>query len=373
MNFRYTKEHLDYLRSGFQSMQVPELTSAFNEAFSLLKTEKAIKSALSNNRITCGRPPGNPKGKFLSFTDEQGQFIKDNYAGLSLAELRARLNNQFGINKTHQQVRSFTKNHHIRSGSTGQFSKGHKSWNKGTKGLVKSNSGSFRKGNTPISRKPIGSERICTQYGYVLIKVAEPNPYNGQPTRYRSKHVVVWEQEHGPVPAGMVVSFIDGNQLNSAIENLELISRAELLYLNKNGYKDLPGELKPSMRALAKLQAKRFSLLSAGDMPRNMSFALTTDQFKARTKTVTRRLGWGFLKPGDTVMGCRKCMGLKPGEKLERLGLIRILNVRREPLSRMFTEHTYGLMETTKEGFPEMGTLDFIDMLALQENLWVEI
>ena len=48
-------------------------------------------------------------------------------------------------------------------------------------------------------------------------------------------------------------------------------------------------------------------------MARNMSFALTTEQFKARTKTVTRRFGWWFLKPGDVVRGVEKAMGLKPG------------------------------------------------------------
>ena len=34
---------------------------------------------------------------------------------------------------------------------------------------------------------------------------------------------------------------------------------------------------------------------------RHMSFALTTKQIKSRTKTVTRRLGWTFLKPGDLI------------------------------------------------------------------------
>jgi len=99
-------------------------------------------------------------------------------------------------------------------------------------------------------------------------------------------------------------------------------------------------------------------------MPRNMSFALTTEQFKNRTKTVTRRKGWKFLKPGDVVMGCMKCMGLKPGEKLERLGLIRINDVRREPLYRMFEKHGYGLADTTREGFPSMGVLEFMDMFC---------
>ena len=36
-------------------------------------------------------------------------------------------------------------------------------------------------------------------------------------------------------------------------------------------------------------------------MPRNMSFSMTTGPFRARTKTVTRRFGWWFLKPGDVV------------------------------------------------------------------------
>ncbi len=47
---------------------------------------------------------------------------------------------------------------------------------------------------------------------------------------------------------------------------------------------------------------------------RNISFSLTERQFMDKSKTVTRRLGWKFLKPGDRLMGCRKCMGLKPGD-----------------------------------------------------------
>lgn len=68
-------------------------------------------------------------------------------------------------------------------------------------------------------------------------------------------------------------------------------------------------------------------------MPRNMSFAMTTGQFKARTKTVTRRFGWWFLKPGDVVRGVEKAMGLKKGEKVKALSLIRIVAARPEPLN----------------------------------------
>lgn len=91
-------------------------------------------------------------------------------------------------------------------------------------------------------------------------------------------------------------------------------------------------------------------------MPRNISFALTTKQFKARTKTVTRRMGWLHVKVGDALCGVVKCQGLKPGEKIERLGMIRVTDVRREPLRRMTDDLDYGFAETDREGFPT-GTL----------------
>lgn len=94
-------------------------------------------------------------------------------------------------------------------------------------------------------------------------------------------------------------------------------------------------------------------------MPRNMSFSLTAEQFKSRTKTVTRRAGWQFLKVGDVVQGCKKCMGLKPGEKLERLGLIKIVDVRREPLNSITID------DVVKEGFPNYMVSDFIRMFCL--------
>lgn len=101
-------------------------------------------------------------------------------------------------------------------------------------------------------------------------------------------------------------------------------------------------------------------------MPRNISFALTTEQFKNRTKTVTRRCGWKFLQPGDILTGCVKCMGLKPGETIERLGQIRIVDVRRESLFDLVADLSgnYGRTEATKEGFPEMDGPDFVEMFC---------
>lgn len=100
-------------------------------------------------------------------------------------------------------------------------------------------------------------------------------------------------------------------------------------------------------------------------MPRNMSFALTTEQIRQRTKTVTRRLGWQFLKPGDVLTACVKCMGLKPGEPIKRLGHIRVVSVRRELLARMAAKaESYGDTEARLEGFPDMTGEQFVQMFC---------
>jgi len=97
---------------------------------------------------------------------------------------------------------------------------------------------------------------------------------------------------------------------------------------------------------------------------RNMSFAMTTEQVQDGTKTVTRRLGWLNTKPGDVIRPVRKCMGLKPGEKIESLRApVRVVSVRREQLQHMMLG-AYGDMECRREGFPHMTPYDFIKLFC---------
>lgn len=93
-------------------------------------------------------------------------------------------------------------------------------------------------------------------------------------------------------------------------------------------------------------------------MPRNMSFMLTKKQVRNRTKTVTRRIGWAFLKPGDVVNAVEQGMGLKKGEKVKRICQIWIMTTRWEPLSQIDHE------ECAKEGFLGMSPQDFINMFC---------
>ena len=101
-------------------------------------------------------------------------------------------------------------------------------------------------------------------------------------------------------------------------------------------------------------------------MPRNMSFSMTTDAIRDRSKTVTRRLGWYFLKPGDLLWACEKCMGLKKGEKVKRLALIRVVSVTGEPLNKIIQ---HGQEECDREGFPHLTPIGFIHMFIAANDL----
>lgn len=90
---------------------------------------------------------------------------------------------------------------------------------------------------------------------------------------------------------------------------------------------------------------------------RNISFALTTEQVRTRTKTVTRRLGWKDLKPGTLLQPVEKAQGLKKGEKLQKIsGPIRVVNVSRAPLRSISAQDIHG------EGFPQMTYREFVTM-----------
>jgi hypothetical protein len=93
-----------------------------------------------------------------------------------------------------------------------------------------------------------------------------------------------------------------------------------------------------------------------------MSVAFTEQAVRDRTKTVTRRKGWWedkngrrIIHPGDRITLCRKVMGRKKGEPLERLAEVEVYHVRREPIDDLWTGNTdYGQREMAAEGFPGM-------------------
>lgn len=128
-------------------------------------------------------------------------------------------------------------------GLSTQFRKGQTPWNKGTHYVAGGRSADTRfkpgdrHGVAVKLYKPIGSERISKD-GYLERKINDDLPLQ---KRWRAVHLIEWEAINGPLPAGHAIAFKDGDKTNRAPDNLELITRAELM--RRNTYHQYPKEI----------------------------------------------------------------------------------------------------------------------------------
>lgn len=157
---------------------------------------------------------------------EERDYLREITPGRSYAQITEMFNAKFENRITIVQVKTFIKNNKLKTGRTGYFEKGNTPHNKGKKRWWAGGEAAwFKKGNTPHNHKPVGSTRV-TKYGYTKIKTAEPN-------KWRMLHAVIWENANGSAPKGHVVIFADGDRQNITLNNLILVSRAQLAMINK--------------------------------------------------------------------------------------------------------------------------------------------
>jgi hypothetical protein len=95
--------------------------------------------------------------------------------------------------------------------------------------------------------RPIGTERISKD-GYLERKVNDDLPLQA---RWRAVHLIVWEAANGPLPAGHAIAFKNGDKSDRRLENLELITRGDLM--RRNTIHNYPPEVKQTVRAVASL------------------------------------------------------------------------------------------------------------------------
>ena len=183
----------------------------------------------------------------MEFSDEIINFMRENAKGKSNIELTEMVNKRFNSDFSVQQIEGVKARKKILSGLTGQFEKGNIPWNKGKKGWYATGTEKtrFKKGNMPVQHRKVGSERI-TKDGYIEVKVEEPN-------KWRLKHIVVYEQNRGVVPKGYAVIFLDGNKKNTDISNLKLVTRSELLIMNRHNLFTGDSKLNDAAINIAKL------------------------------------------------------------------------------------------------------------------------
>jgi len=106
-----------------------------------------------------------------------------------------------------------------------QFKKGEDPWNKGVKGIRHSLETEFHEDEYVGEKHPSwkGGIQITKRDGAFLWTG------NGQRVRKARK---VYEETYGSIPAGYIIYHIDGNNFNDDPQNLEAISRAELVRRN---------------------------------------------------------------------------------------------------------------------------------------------
>ena len=154
------------------------------------------------------------------WTDEEKEYLKEIVKGHTYNELKELMSKKFKFDYTINQIKGALNRYKLNTGLTGRFKKGNVPANKGKKGLTGANKGSFYKGQPPINFREVGSERV-TKDGYTEVKVKNPDVW-------RLKHSVIWEKEYGPVPKGYAIMFADGNKQNFNIDNLLLVTKAQL-------------------------------------------------------------------------------------------------------------------------------------------------
>jgi hypothetical protein len=152
-----------------------------------------------------------------------------------------------------------------RVGAAFQFKKGHVPANKGMRrpgwapGRMKQTQ--FRKGERrgAAARNwvPLGTIRADCE-GYLRIKVREHRDGehsgfgNTQVWPFLQRHV--WQEQRGPIPPGHAIVFRNGKPSDCDIQNLECISRGELM--RRNTIHNLPPQLKATILTLGKLKRR---------------------------------------------------------------------------------------------------------------------
>jgi hypothetical protein len=124
----------------------------------------------------------------------------------------------------------------------------------------------FQKGHLPHNTRYLGHERL-TKDGYVEISIAETNPHTGYCRRYVLKHRHLWEQQHGPVPAGHILKCLDGNRRHTDSSNWIALPRGLLPFMNghRGPHYDSAGPaVKPAILTLARLKQARFAKFNQG-------------------------------------------------------------------------------------------------------------
>lgn len=186
------------------------------------------------------------------YTTSEIEYLGEITPGRTNKEITEMFNQKFNLDLSKKAISATRKRFRFLTGSNGQFEKGRIPINKGKKKYWKGGEETqFKVGHRPHNWVPIGSERI-TKDGYVQIKIQEGKFQKN----WKGKHILIWEEHNGPVPEGHNVIFGDGDKRNFDLNNLILVSKKQMLGLNRNNLIQKDAELTRIGIVIADLNSK---------------------------------------------------------------------------------------------------------------------
>jgi hypothetical protein len=209
-----------------------------------------------------------PGGEIVIWTKEAVALLRKRYPDTLTADLARTLNRssrsvyekaaQLGIKKSAEFFSSSKagRTDGVR-GSATRFQKGLVPWNKGLKGYTAGGRSAetrfkpgHRTGRAHQLYRPIGAERISKD-GYLERKIHDGLPMQ---SRWRAVHILLWEKHHGALPKGHAVVFRNSDKADIRIENLDLVTRNQLMRLNS--YHNYPKDIAQAIQLRGALNRK---------------------------------------------------------------------------------------------------------------------
>ena len=194
----YTPEMIEFLRENAPGQSIETIAELFNNRFNENKTTRAVRGAMCRYNIAY-------KKHCMNYTPEMIDFLREialnNYIETIIDLFNKKFNTNVLINL--EQIMSY---YNI----------------------------AYKKHIFKRECKQVGTESSENNIIYIKISNDGGKAHRRRGT-WKQKHVLLWENEHGPVPDGYRVMFLDKNRLNYELDNLELVSLKEFLLLNRFG------------------------------------------------------------------------------------------------------------------------------------------
>jgi hypothetical protein len=182
----FSVEQQKLVKEHYGNMPLRAIADALNKKFGTSFTLWSVRHYCESSGIY--------RKKNAAHTPEMLQFLKDNIKGKKHKELTKLFNKYFGVNLSCSNIRQFLSKYKVTH---------HTKWG----GQIK---------------YPAGTEIL--RNGYINIKT--------QDNRIIKKQQYIWELEHGKIPEGSNVIFLDNDRTNFNLDNLALVTDTEHFLMN---------------------------------------------------------------------------------------------------------------------------------------------